>query len=104
MVLGILKELCSNGALVSLLGPLPDQKHSIHHLLHNLEQQAKIMINRIGKPPLLQCIFFKGEDSYPEKYGDFDPAASKTHESKNIFFLQFSSKLCLVKTTKNGVC
>jgi len=49
VVLGIVKELCSNGALVSLLGPLPDQKHSIHHLLHNLEQQAKIMINRIGK-------------------------------------------------------
>jgi hypothetical protein len=37
------------GPLVSLLGTLPDQTASIHSLLQNLESQARIMINRIGK-------------------------------------------------------
>ena len=49
VVVGIVRELCGQHALLSLLGPLPDQKHSVHFLLQNLEQQARIMINRIGR-------------------------------------------------------
>ena len=48
MLVGIIKELSTQSTLLSLLGPLPDQKNSIHFLLQNLEQQAKIMISRIG--------------------------------------------------------
>ena len=47
-VVGIIKQLCSQPALLCLLGPLPNQNHSVQALLHNLEQQANIMINRIG--------------------------------------------------------
>jgi hypothetical protein len=48
MVIGIIRELCLQSSLVSLLGPLPDQTASIHSLLQNLETQARIMISRIG--------------------------------------------------------
>ncbi len=49
MVIGIIRELCLQSSLVSLLGPLPDQTASIHSLLQNLETQARIMISRIGR-------------------------------------------------------
>ena len=48
-VVGIIREMCHQPSLRSLLAPLPDQHTSIQELLHNLEQQANIMIQRIGK-------------------------------------------------------
>ena len=35
--------------LVSLLGPLPDQNHSLNSLLLSLETQARVLLDKIGK-------------------------------------------------------
>ena len=35
--------------LVSLLGPLPDQNHSLNSLLLSLENQARVLLEKIGK-------------------------------------------------------
>ena len=41
--------IASQPCLVSLLGPLPDQTHSIHSLLLSLENQARVLLEKIGK-------------------------------------------------------
>jgi len=49
VIIGIIREMASQSCLVSLLGNLPDQKSSLHSLLQGLENQARIMVDRIGK-------------------------------------------------------
>eukprot|EP00090_Calanus_glacialis_P046596 TRINITY_DN9229_c0_g1_i1.p1 TRINITY_DN9229_c0_g1~~TRINITY_DN9229_c0_g1_i1.p1 ORF type:complete len:1000 (-),score=433.85 TRINITY_DN9229_c0_g1_i1:164-3163(-) len=49
VIIGIIREMSGQSCLVSLLGSLPDQKSSLHSLLHGMENQAKIMVDRIGK-------------------------------------------------------
>lgn len=49
MIINIVREMSSQSCLVSLLGPLADQKCSLHSLLQGIETQAGIMIDRIGK-------------------------------------------------------
>lgn len=63
VILGIVREMSGQNCLVSLLGPLPDQKTSIHSLLHGMEAQASIMIDRIGKASA------NGSVPKPEKAG-----------------------------------
>ncbi len=48
-VINIIHEIACQPCLVSLLGPLPDQKASIHSLLLSLESQARILLDKIGK-------------------------------------------------------
>jgi len=49
VIIGIIREMAGQSCLVSLLGSLPDQKTSLHSLLQGLENQARIMVDRIGK-------------------------------------------------------
>merc|ERR1719228_3251739 len=63
VILGIVREMSGQNCLVSLLGPLPDQKTSIHSLLQGMESQASIMIDRIGKASA------NGSVPKPEKAG-----------------------------------
>merc|ERR1719336_2022045 len=49
LIIGILREMSEQSCLVSLLGPLPDQQTSLHSLLQNLESQARIVNDKIGK-------------------------------------------------------
>ena len=42
-------EISGQSCLVSLLGSLQDQKSSLHSLLQGMENQARIMVDRIGK-------------------------------------------------------
>lgn len=49
VVIGIIREICQQSCLLSLLASLPDQKSSLHSLLLGLEPQARILIERIGK-------------------------------------------------------
>jgi len=49
VIIGIIREMACQSCLVSLLGSLPDQKSSLHSLLQGLENQARIMVDRIGK-------------------------------------------------------
>jgi len=48
-IIGILREMAEQSCLVSLLGPLPDQTTSLHTLLLNLEAQARIVNEKVGK-------------------------------------------------------
>ena len=41
--------MAEQSCLVSLLGPLPDQTTSLHTLLLNLEAQARIVNEKVGK-------------------------------------------------------
>jgi len=63
VILGIVREMRGQNCLVSLLGPLPDQKSSIHSLLQGMEAQASIMIERIGRASA------NGSVPKPEKAG-----------------------------------
>jgi len=49
VIIGIVREMAGQSCLVSLLGNLPDQKSSLHSLLQGMENQARIMVDRIGK-------------------------------------------------------
>jgi len=49
VIISIIKEMANQSYLVSLLGSLPDQKSSLHSLLESLENQARIMMDSIGK-------------------------------------------------------
>jgi len=49
VIIGIIREMSGQSCLVSLLGSLPDQKSSLHSLLQGMENQARIMVDRIGK-------------------------------------------------------
>ena len=46
--------MSDQSALVSLLGPLPDQQTSLHSLLQSLECQARIVHEKVGQ---LEIIF-----------------------------------------------
>jgi hypothetical protein len=46
---GIIGEMSGQSCLISLLGSLPDHKSSLHSLLQGMENQARIMMYRIGK-------------------------------------------------------
>ena len=49
VIIGILREMCEQSSLVSLLGPLSNQAQSLHSLLQTLETQARIANDKIGK-------------------------------------------------------
>ena len=49
VIIGILREMCEQSSLVSLLGPLSNQDQSLHSLLQFLETQARIANDKIGK-------------------------------------------------------
>ncbi len=48
-VINIIREICNQPYLVTLLGTLPDQTTSLHSLLQALEKQAKVLLEKIGK-------------------------------------------------------
>ncbi|XP_023334729.1 uncharacterized protein LOC111706168 [Eurytemora carolleeae] len=86
MLVGIIKELSTQSTLLSLLGPLPDQKNSIHFLLQNLEQQAKIMISRIGKASANGSVP-KAEKGKPVKNEDHASASGGDNLAKEFLLL-----------------
>jgi len=49
VIIGILREMCEQSCLVSLLASLPNQAQSLHCLLQSLETQARIANDKIGK-------------------------------------------------------
>ncbi|KAK7866626.1 hypothetical protein R5R35_011533 [Gryllus longicercus] len=48
-VVDIIKEIARYPELVPLLWNLPEQKHSIYSLVHRLEDQAKVVLAKVGK-------------------------------------------------------
>lgn len=67
----------SQPCLVSLLGPLPDQVTSLHSLLLSLENQAKVLLDKIGKasangsvPKSSASTSSKSGEKVPEKTTD----------------------------------
>jgi hypothetical protein len=94
MVIGIIRELCLQSSLVSLLGPLPDQTASIHSLLQNLETQARIMISRIGRfdfirgivlGPKIALLFFSAVPDSGWIHNVFRPILDKKNHKLKFF-------------------
>jgi len=83
VVIGITREISSQPCLVSLLGPLPDQKASLHSLLQGLESQACILIERIGKASA------NGSVPKPDKVGRPEPAKLNSDQSGDALARDF---------------
>ena len=60
--------------LVSLLGPLPDQNHSLNSLLLSLEAQARVLLDKIGKA--------SANGSVPKSGKSNEKVAEKTSDDK----------------------
>ena len=56
--------------LVALLGPLPDQASSLQSLLALLEQQAKVLLDKIGKASANGSVPKSGGSKSGEKVAD----------------------------------
>ena len=63
VIIGILREMCEQPCMVSLLGPLHNQAQSLHSLLQSLETQARIANDKIGKASANGSVPSRGKKS-----------------------------------------